>query len=118
MAKDIISLFDAIRGVTDGRCYYGQATYDSIENPVLPYTVYFEVNKRATSFNDNHPTYYVSTYQISLITKKKDVKLEQKLETALLKKDFIFQVLSEYRNEDKTISRVYEIKMEEYINGK
>ena len=56
--------------------------------------------------------------QISLITKKKDVDLEKKLEKALLKNDYIFSLTSEYKNSDGSIYRVYEIRLEDFKHAK
>ena len=52
------------------------------------------------------------------ITKKKDEVLEGKLETALLKNDYIFSLTSEYANSDHSINRVYEIRLEDFTHAK
>ena len=56
--------------------------------------------------------------QITLLTKKKDEVLEGKLETALLKNDYIFSLTSEYANSDHSINRVYEIRLEDFTHAK
>ena len=53
-----------------------------------------------------------------LSTKKKDEALEEKLETALLKNDYIFSLTSEYKNSDGSIYRVYEIRLEDFKYAK
>jgi len=92
---------------------YSHIDYDSEKNPTPPYIVYQEISKRPQNFNDDRPGFYRRTVQISLITKKKDVDLEEKLEKTLLKNDYIFSLTTEYRNSDGSIYRVYEINLEE-----
>ena len=83
-----------------------------------PFIVYQEMNKKPDVFGDDYPDLYILNVQITLVSKEKDVLLENTLEQALLGNDLVFTLLSEYRNEDKSLSRVYEIKMEEFTNGK
>ena len=92
---------------------YSHIDYDSEKNPLPPFIVYQELSKRPQNFNDDKPGFYRNTIQISLITKKKDVDLEKKLEKALLKNDYIFSLTTEYRNSDGSIYRAYEINLEE-----
>ena len=42
----------------------------------------------------------------------------KKLERALLNKDYIFSLTTEFRNSDGSISRVYEIRLEEFKYAK
>ena len=92
---------------------YSNIDYDSEKNPSPPLIVYQEISKRPQNFRDDKPGFYRKTVQISLITKKKDVNLEEKLEKALLKNDYVFSLTTEYRNSDGSIYRVYEINLEE-----
>lgn len=86
--------------------------YDQNQNP--PFIVYQEVSKRPPTFSDDKPVYYERTIQITLITKKKDVAIEENLERTLLDNDYVFSLTTEYKNSDGSINRVYEIKMEEF----
>ena len=86
--------------------------YDQNQNP--PFIVYQEVSKRPPTFSDDKPVYYERTIQITLITKKKDVSIEENLERTLLENDYVFSLTTEYKNSDGSINRVYEIKMEEF----
>ena len=111
------SLYTFLCSLVNGRVYYGYNHYDENEQ-IKPYITYFEVNKKATIFADNKPNYYVSNIQITLVTDKKDIQLEKSLETSFLKEGLNFQLLSEYRSDEGEIFRAYEIKMEDFLNGK
>jgi len=97
---------------------YAKYDYDNEQNAEPPFIVYQEISKRPKNFNDDKPLYYERTIQITLLTKKKDEVLEGKLETALLKNDYIFSLTSEYANSDHSINRVYEIRLEEFKHAK
>lgn len=114
----IEKLYEHLSSLVDGRAFYGSATYNENEKAITPYIVYFEVSKRASNFSDNKPNYYTSVYQITLVTSKKDVQLEKSVEASFLKEGLTFQLLTEYRSDEGEIFRAYEIKMEEFINGK
>ncbi len=92
---------------------YAHLDYDNEQNSEPPFIVYQELSKRPPEFADDKPVYYLRTVQITLITKKKDEVLEEKLEKALLDKDYIFSLLSEFKNSDGSINRVYEIRLED-----
>ena len=110
----LAKLYDVLNEVLSGKVYYAFNSYDNIDNATLPFIVYQEVSKVPYRYSDDRPTYYVSTIQISLLTRSKDTELESKLEAALLKNNLSFSMLSESKNEDKSINRVYEIKMEDF----
>lgn len=110
----LTKLYDVLNTVLKGRVYYAFNNYDNVDNATLPFIVYQEISKLPYRYSDDKPTYYVGTIQITLLTKRKDIELEQKLEAALLKNNLSFSMLAESKNEDKSISRVYEIKMEDF----
>ena len=93
---------------------YAHLDYDNEQNAEAPFIIYQEISKRPPEFADDHPTYYLRTIQITLLTKKKDEALEEKLEKALLKNDYIFSLLNEFKNSDGSINRVYEIRLEDF----
>ncbi len=93
---------------------YAHIDYDNEQNADPPFIVYQEISKRPPSFGDDKPIYYLRTIQITLLTKKKDEALEEKLEKALLKNDYIFSLLNEFKNSDGSINRVYEIRLEDF----
>ena len=97
---------------------YAHLDYDNEQNADPPFIVYQEIGKRPPQFSDDKPIYYLRTIQITLVTKKKDVVLEEKLENALLDDDYVFSLTSEYRNSDGSIYRVYEIRLEEFKHAK
>lgn len=111
-------LFSSLNDVLEGKVFYGTNVYDNLDNSSMPYIVYQEISKRPVTYGDDYPIYYKVIIQITLVTKKKNKKLEEKLEQVLLNKGFAFSLISEYQNQDKSLNRVYEINMEEINNGK
>lgn len=97
---------------------YAHIDYDNEQNADPPFIVYQEISKRPPTFGDDKPIYYLRTIQITLLTKKKDEALEEKLEKALLKNDYIFSLLNEFKNSDGSINRVYEIRLEDFKYAK
>ena len=93
---------------------YAHLEYDNEQNAEPPFIVYQEISKRPPEYGDDKPIYYLRTIQITLVTKKKDEALEEKLERALLDNDYIFSLTTEFRNSDRSINRVYEIRLEDY----
>ena len=92
---------------------YARYDYDNEQNTEPPYILMQEISKRPPEFADDKPVYYERVVQITLITKKKDVDLEEKLEKALLDHEYIFSLTSEYANSDHSINRAYEIRLED-----
>ena len=113
---DLSKLYQALNSVLKDKVFYGSNVYDNEDNASMPYIVYQEVTKRPASFSDDTPILYRATIQITMVTKKKDRNLEKKLEQALLKNGLVFSLLSEFKNQDKSLNRVYEITMEELNN--
>jgi len=106
-------LFSILNSVLPDKVFYGTNVYDNDDNASMPFIVYQEVTKRPRGYEDNHPTWYRSLVQITLVTKKKDLTLEGLLEKAMLDNGLVFSLISENRNADKSLNRVYEIYMEE-----
>lgn len=106
-------LYQALESVLKDKVFYGSNVYDNEDNASMPYIVYQEVTNRPSVFSDDTPICYRVTIQITMVTKKKDRNLEKKLEQVLLKSGFAFSLLSEFKNQDKSLNRVYEIIMEE-----
>lgn len=106
-------LYQIINPVIPNKVFYGTNVYDNEDNASLPYIVYQEVSKRAKGYIDDVPIAYELTIQITLVTKKKDLIYEKKLENALLSNCLNYRLISEFTNEDKSVNRVYEIIMEE-----
>ena len=92
---------------------YARYDYDNYQNTEPPYILMQEISKQPPEFADDKPVYYERVVQITLITKKKDVELEEKLEKTLLYHEYIFSLTSEYANPDHSINRVYEIRLED-----
>lgn len=111
MKKEYI--FSTLNKVLQGKVYYGINVYDNETVLELPYIIFQEVSSHPFVITDNKPVYYKSTYQITLVTKKKDVSLETSLQNTLLEADITYSLTSEYFNEDHSVSRAYEITMED-----
>jgi hypothetical protein len=110
---ELTTLYSILNTALPNKVFYGTNAYDNEDNVSMPFIVYQEVTKRPSAFKDDKPLIYKSSVQITLVTKSKDVELESKLEKALLDNSLVFSLLSEFRNEDKSLNRVYEIYMEE-----
>ena len=113
---DLSKLYQSLNSVLKDKVFYGSNVYDNEDNASMPYIVYQEVTKRPASFSDDAPNYYKVNVQITMVTKKKDKQLEKKLEQVLINNGFAFSLLSEFKNQDKSLNRVYEITMEEFNN--
>lgn len=106
-------LYSILNSVLESKVFYGINVYDNEDNARMPYIVYQEISKRPIGYHDDFPIKYQRTIQITLVTKRKDTLLEGKLEKILLKRGIFFSVLTENINSDKSVNRIYEIKMEE-----
>lgn len=110
---EIKKLYSLLNKVLPNKVFYGSNIYDNEDYASMPYIVYQEVNKRPIGYHDNIPIYYGSTIQITLVCKSKSLELEKNLEKTLLDNEFNYSLLSEFFNTDKSVNRVYEIKMED-----
>lgn len=106
-------LFSILNKVLPDKVSYGTNIYDNENNVEMPYIVYQEISRRPIGYADNIPLPYSSNIQITLVVKKKDLLLERRLEKELLNNNLSYSLLSEFHNSDKSVNRVYEIKMEE-----
>jgi hypothetical protein len=95
------------------KVFYATNAYDNEDNAEPPFIVFQETSKRASVFAEDKPVFYTSIIQITLITKKKDVSQENKLVRTLLQAGYTPENLSEYSNEDGSINKVYEVRLEE-----
>lgn len=115
---ELNGLYKILNEVLPNQVYYGLNVYDDKKAVTLPFIVYQEVSKRPSVFNDDYLDLYKKNIQVTLVTSDKSLNLEKTLENKLLEHNLIFTLLSEFKNQDKSLSRVYEIEMEELINGK
>jgi len=81
------------------------------------YTHLLSIKKSAIEFKsiaaDNKSAVRIITYQITLVTESKEPTIEEQLESALYQSGFNYQMITEYVNDDNSVTRVYEIKQEE-----
>ena len=106
-------LYQLLLTVLPDKVFYGTNIYDDENNASIPYIVYQEISKRAIGYGDNLPLAFSSNVQITLVTKKKDLLIEKRLEKALMDNGFSFSLTSEFFNSDKSLNRIYQINMEE-----
>ena len=86
---------------------------DANELHVYPFIVYQEISDRVQTYADNKSTVRIITYQITLVTESKNPIFEEQLESTLYQSGFNYQMITEYVNDDNSVTRVYEIKQEE-----
>lgn len=108
------TLYSILNKTLKDKVFYGSNIYDNGDNSSMPYIVYQETSKRAIGYSDNRAIYHRISVQITLVTKKKDITLEKKLEKALTNNNINYSMINESHNSDKSINRVYEIQMEEF----
>jgi hypothetical protein len=106
-------LYSILNEVLENRVCYGTNVYDDESNVDMPYIVYQETSKFPIGYHDDMPILYKSTIQITLVTKDKTPELEKRLESYLLNHGIAYEMINEFSNSDKSINRIYEIKMEE-----
>ncbi len=113
MPTTLEKIYQLLNEVLPGKVSYGTNIIDALANDVLPFIVYQEISDRATTYADNVSVLRIVTIQITLVTEKKDPLLESRLEEALYLAGFNYQMITEYLNDDNSVNRVYEIKLEE-----
>ena len=109
----IEQLFQILDGVLPNRVSYGTNIVDTNELHVYPFIVYQEISDRVQTYADNKSAVRIITYQITLVTESKNPIFEEQLESALYQSGFNYQMITEYVNDDNSVTRVYEIKQEE-----
>lgn len=109
MQEKLEALFETLNSVLPGKVSYG--TRDGLEEDAN-YIIYQELSNRAIVYADDRAIAKVATFQVSLITEKKNLVLEEVLETSLYFMGYEYDLLSEFVNEDGSVNRVYEIKQE------
>ena len=109
MQEKLEALFDTLNSVLPGKVSYG--TREGLESDPN-YIIYQELSNRAIVYADDKAIAKVATFQVSLITEKKNPLIEDQLESSLYSVGYEFELLSEFVNEDGSVNRVYEIKQE------
>lgn len=109
----LTQIYQLLQTVLPNKVTYGTNIVDAVALDVYPFIVYQEISDRATTYADNRPSVRIITYQITLVTEQKEPTLEERLESAFQAVGFNYQMVTEYVNEDNSVNRVYEIKLEE-----
>ncbi len=107
MQEKLEALFDTLNSVLPGKVSYG--TRVGLEDDPN-YITYQELTNRTIVYADDKSIVKIATFQVSLITEKKDISLEERLEASLYFMGYEYELLSEFINEDSSVNRVYEIK--------
>lgn len=100
-------VYKILRRVT-ANVYYVTNEDDNTARTRLPYIVYQVVSKRPIA-GDNQALIYKSEYQITLVTRKRSEALAKRLEAFLNEKELIPVLITSYKNEDYSMSRVYQV---------
>ena len=106
-------IYSLLNEVLPNKVYYALYVEDNAE---VPFIVYQEIGKNPKTYADDLYLLKQITIQITLVTKNKDIVLEEKLEEAFDIAGIDFRLISEYSLIDTGIYRIYEIKMEEFKN--
>lgn len=112
MSNVLEDIYKVLKDVIPNKVFYGNNIADNGDNATKPYIVYQEISNRIVEYADDKMLVRLATIQINLITSKKDISLEQKLESTLEKEKINYQMISELSNEDSSFNRIYEIKKE------
>jgi signal recognition particle GTPase len=107
-----IRIHAILNSILINKVYYGKNQVDNAQMLQAPFIVYNERSNRGIVYSDNHARVRESIIQVTLVTKNKDTVLEDKLENTLIENDIEFQMVTEFINDDNSISRVYEVRME------
>jgi len=96
---------------------YEPSDVTELKTPII---VFSRVNSTFNTYSDDRGNLRTTTFQINLIAKdsKEMDAYSKKLEETLAGFDLPFTLTSEYLNENKTITVIYEIRTEETINVK
>ncbi len=109
MQENLEELFQTLNRALPGKVSYG--TREGLEEDPN-YIIYQELNNRTIVYADDKSIAKVATFQVSLITEKKNLLIEEQLEASLYSEGYEFELLSEFINEDGSVNRIYEIKQE------
>lgn len=99
--------------------FYGSYSPSMVEEELSNFIVFTRINSSFKTYFDDREAIRVTHYQVNLITidSKTMDTLSKKLEETLKQNDISFTLTSEYINDNDTINTVYEIEMEEFIDG-
>lgn len=112
MSIILLRLHAILNNIFKDKVFYGRISVDNEDTLQYPFIVYSERSKRGKMYSDNIARLRESIIQATLVTKNKDIEIEEKLEDTLIDNNIEFQMVTEFMNLDNSISRVYEIRME------
>lgn len=111
--EQLKTIYDLLNQVTKSKVYYALFADENIRPPFI---VYQEISKRNKTYVDDYYLIKTTTIQITLVTKDKDIAIQEKLETVLTNNNIEYQMINEYHLTDTGLYTIYEIKMEEFKN--
>jgi len=106
-------IYNLLEKVAKGHVSYALNVNEQMSTNEKPFIVYQEISNRPLAYADDLSLIREHIFQITLVTEKKDIVQENALAEEFVKNDLNYSIASEFRNDDGSISVVYEVKMEE-----
>jgi len=103
-------VYNLLRRVHSRVYYMGNDSDNTLESNKLPYIVLQIISKRPIT-GDNEILLYSITYQITIVTRRRNEGLIYKFQSFFNGREFIPTLVSSYSNEDYTMSRVYHVNL-------
>lgn len=110
MSHQLTNLYQYLSLLFPNQVFYAHYITSQVK---MPYLIYQELSKRPSLYADDFFVYQTRTIQLTLVMDKKDLTIEDRLEQGLNEQGIVYQMISEFLGPDKTLHRIYEIKMEE-----
>jgi hypothetical protein len=107
MVIKINQVYQILEKVLPGKVSYMKNESDKGDQ--VPFIVYQTVRKKSVTFADNQSILKETTFQVNLVTQEKDILLEQTLETEFAKSDLETNQITEFLNQDNSLTVVFEI---------
>lgn len=100
--------------------YYGKFEGAMVDDKEYPLIVFSRISSDFSYLADDEKTIRRVNFQVLLISLSVEMMdaYSSKLEETLINNNLTYSMVNEYINDNNTISCVYEIKMEEFLNGK
>lgn len=106
-------IYNLLEKVTKGHVSYALNENVQMAINTKPFIIYQEMSNRPLTYADDRSLIREHLFQITLVTDNKDREQEKKLEDEFDTNNIDYSIASEFRNDDGSISVVYEVKMEE-----
>ena len=107
MIEKVNKVYEILERVLPGKVSY--MLNESDKGDTIPFIVYQTLRKKSVSFADNFSIYKETVFQINLVTEEKDIMLERTLETEFINEGLEVNQISEFMNQDNSVTVVFEI---------